>query len=347
MYTDMNDLSRYTGDFSQVFYAKEYRLHGGHADGMRAIDIANGGGLELTLLPDRAMDIGRFAYNAVNCAHIGNVGYIRPEYFDRYYNGPFRTFAAGFLTTCGLKNVGPGSIDGDHVYPAHGGIGNEPAEEVCVRIDTESSAPCIHISGRIRQAVFMGNALWLHRTYTIPLFGNRVRIRDQVENRGFLPEEIMILYHFNMGFPLLDGQSVFMTGNEFERSRDTDTLEEIEKRYEFQEPENEYAEKVFYYRQKSVAEGKGFAALLNPALDIMTVIWTLPDQLPWLTNWKNPRSGAYAMGIEPANCKVEGIAKQREYGVEALPGRAIKEVDLEIELASGTRIEELRQLSSR
>lgn len=34
-----SDLFKYTGDLSQVFYAKRYRLCGGRADGVRAVDI--------------------------------------------------------------------------------------------------------------------------------------------------------------------------------------------------------------------------------------------------------------------------------------------------------------------
>ena len=47
----------YIGNLSQLFNVKEYRLTGGRQDGVRAVDICTGCGMELTVLPDRAMDL--------------------------------------------------------------------------------------------------------------------------------------------------------------------------------------------------------------------------------------------------------------------------------------------------
>ena len=33
------EMYRYAGDLSQLFYARQYRLGGGRADGMRAVDV--------------------------------------------------------------------------------------------------------------------------------------------------------------------------------------------------------------------------------------------------------------------------------------------------------------------
>lgn len=59
---EFRKLREYLGDVAQVFEVKEYRLMGGKAEGVRAIDISNGAGLELTLLPDRGMDFYRLKY---------------------------------------------------------------------------------------------------------------------------------------------------------------------------------------------------------------------------------------------------------------------------------------------
>jgi hypothetical protein len=55
--------------------------------------------------------------------------------------------------------------------------------------------------------------------------------------------------------------------------------------------------------------------------------------LPRLVQWKMPGAGVYVLGIEPANCYVEGRAKERERGtlVTLAPGESLNyELQLEI-----------------
>ena len=48
---------KYIGDFSQLFGIKEYTLSGGKTKGVKAFDVRNGSGLEITVLSDRCLDI--------------------------------------------------------------------------------------------------------------------------------------------------------------------------------------------------------------------------------------------------------------------------------------------------
>ena len=96
------EMYRYAGDLSQLFYARQYRLVGGRADGMRAVDVNNGAGLEFTVYVDRAMDIGRFSIHGDNCAYLSKAGMAAPAYYDDKMGGWLKTFNGGLLTTCGL-----------------------------------------------------------------------------------------------------------------------------------------------------------------------------------------------------------------------------------------------------
>ena len=60
------ELLRYIGDYSQIFGIKEYVFSGGKAKGVKAFDINNGAGLELTVLADRCLDIAKVAFKGVN-----------------------------------------------------------------------------------------------------------------------------------------------------------------------------------------------------------------------------------------------------------------------------------------
>jgi hypothetical protein len=121
------ELLKYVGDTSQLFGIKSYSLIGGKADGVRALDINNGTGLNLTVLPDRALDIVYLSYKGVNFSYISNTGIVAPTYFNDAGSGFHRSFTGGFLTTCGLTNVGAECNDGGEELGIHGRIANTPA----------------------------------------------------------------------------------------------------------------------------------------------------------------------------------------------------------------------------
>jgi hypothetical protein len=56
----------------------------------------------------------------------------------------------------------------------------------------------------VRQTALFGEVLSLKRRIELPVFGTTVRLRDQVRNDGYRPARHGVLYHFNVGYPLLD-----------------------------------------------------------------------------------------------------------------------------------------------
>ncbi|MCL2157977.1 MAG: aldose 1-epimerase family protein, partial [Oscillospiraceae bacterium] len=64
---------RYIGNKKQLFSVKNYILSDGRANQTRAIDIINGKGLFLTLLPDRCLDIFQVIYKDTNMCYISPV----------------------------------------------------------------------------------------------------------------------------------------------------------------------------------------------------------------------------------------------------------------------------------
>jgi hypothetical protein len=52
-----SEKKRYVGNLAQLAEAKEYRLCGGRSEGIRAVDVKNGEGLDFTVIADRCMDI--------------------------------------------------------------------------------------------------------------------------------------------------------------------------------------------------------------------------------------------------------------------------------------------------
>ncbi len=319
-------LHKYIGDYSQLFSVKQYRLEGGRSDRMRGVDIDNGAGLMFTVLPDRSMDIGKLSYKGINYSYISKTGYVKPEYYDDKGTGWLKTFTAGFMTTCGLTQVGNPCEDGCGELGLHGRISTTPAENFSAHIEYSKETPEIILKGYMRIAGMFDCNLWMLREIRLTIGDNKIFINDEVENRGGKQQPYMVLYHFNMGYPLLDENAEFITNADFIRPREETYSTENHERLCFFHPQQGFKPQVYYYKQKRTVDGMGFAGICNKKLGRGVKIWTNPKELENLIQWKNAGYGDYVMGIEPSNCFVEGRVKQKEYGlVYILPGEVKKQ----------------------
>ena len=135
---EFKKLREYLGDIAQVFEVKEYRLMGGKAEGVRAIDISNGAGLELTLLPDRGMDFYRLKYKGQTLNFFTPTGIAAPAYFAEEAGGMGQMFFGGMMLTCGLRNIGLPCRENGAYYGPHGNITAVPAEHVNIHYFEEN-----------------------------------------------------------------------------------------------------------------------------------------------------------------------------------------------------------------
>ena len=59
------------------------------------------------------------------------------------------------------------------------------------------------IEGEVRQAMPFGEHLVLRRRLEADLGGRTLRIRDRVRNDGRTPSPLAVLYHLNVGWPVV------------------------------------------------------------------------------------------------------------------------------------------------
>ncbi len=298
------ELLRLVGDVSQLFGVKDYTLNDGMGKGVRAIDVKTEQGLCFTVLPDRSMDISNLSYKGVNVSYISSTGVTSPQHFTEMDGGFQRGFFGGFLTTCGLSNVGiPCVIDGKY-YGQHGRIHSAPASNIAAEVVYSDDVPEIVVRGTVRETQFFGINLVMTREIKIKMGENCFRIHDEITNDGFSREPLMLLYHFNMGYPFLDEGAKFIA-NSTVVPRDEEAASGIETYNEFTAPQPNYKEQVFYH---DINEENGMCrvAMHNPKLPL-TVSFAFPkSQLPRLSEWKQMGEGAYVVGIEPSICHVGG-----------------------------------------
>lgn len=296
--------SKYLGHENQILGAEQYRICGGKGDGMRILQVRNGLGLELTVTPDRCSDISRLTFMGRNMSYFSPVGYVGPAYYNRTGDHFLDSFTAGFLTTCGLTTVGGSCIDSGEELPMHGTIGNIPAETFTWLQDEKE----IRITSTMRDARLFAHKLLLHRNIIISLSRNLFTISDMVENYGDTEVPLMILYHMNMGYPLLSQNAELIIPSSKVTPRDDHAAEGINSRLQMLAPQAGFQEQCYFYE----FEKAGKASIYNPDIHLGLQLSFDATQLKYLCQWKMMGEHDYVLGLEPGNCTPDGRASMRE-----------------------------------
>ncbi len=192
----------------------------------------------------------------------------------------------------------------------------------------------LEISAETRQATLFGENLVLRRQISTALGSNHIRIEDTVTNEGFTPAPHMLLYHFNLGFPIVSENTRLHLQAEETLPRDETAENGLDQWDQFQTPTLGYQEQVFIHQPTPDEAGLTRVELSNPNLGL-GLRWSYPTaNLPYLMEWKMMGEGAYVVGMEPANCNgLGGRTVTRGLGQLQMlePGESrAYELDLEI-----------------
>lgn len=288
------------GHENQCFGVDEMRLTGGKASDLRILSVRNGKGLDFWISLDRCADIPRLSCNGVNYGFLSPCGFAAPEFYDK--NEFLKSFTAGFFTTCGFENAGASKEYKGKILPMHGTCANIPAEWFMYEVDKEE----IVIKAKIRDAVLFGRKLVLLRTYHVSLKENTIKLVDEIKNIGNTEEYLMLLYHCNMGYPLLSETAKMKIPHSSVRPHNARAAEGIENCLEIEKPQDGFEEQCYYY---DVLENNGYCMISidnpenNAAIELS---WKKPG-IDCFTQWKMMGSGEYVMGLEPGNCTPEGV----------------------------------------
>ena len=303
---DMIDRNYY-GHSTQFFGVEEHRLIGGRGDGMRLLQVRNGSGVEFTVSADRCADISRLSYKGVNLNYMGVGGYAGPAFYDDTGDHWLKTFNCGFLTTCGLANIGIPQRDGDEDLPLHGTIGNQPADHLWYNSDAEM----IEIHAHIPDMHIFRQKMELDRTILCPVGGDTLTIRDTVRNIGSRREPMLILYHMNMGYPLLSENSVIRINSDKVVPRNDHAAEGIDTWDRMIRPTRGFEEQCYYHEFGGKTAD---ARIFNPDAGVGLAIRFDPSRLPYLTEWKMMGEKDYVLGLEPMIATLDGRKGLRESG---------------------------------
>lgn len=296
----------YIGHPSQLCAVEKVRLTGGKGDGMRLLQVRNAAGLELTVSADRCADISRLIFKGDNMGWFSPTGYVAPAYYDDQGLGFLKSFTAGFLTTCGLAAVGSPCADDGEELPLHGTIGNTP----CERIWWEEDAQNIYIHAFVNDGALFARKLLLHRVIAISKVQGMFTIHDTVENQGDAASPVMILYHMNMGYPLLSEKTVLEIPSLGVLPRNDHAAKDLDTWNKMLIPTPGFEEQCYYHQLGE----EGRATIYNPDIRKGLHITFEPELLNHFTQWKMMGYRDYVLGLEPGNCYPDGRDIVRKEG---------------------------------
>ena len=299
--------SAYYGHESQIRGVEEHRLVGGKGDGMRLFQVRNGLGLEFTVSADRGADISRLSFRGYNFNYMTVNGYVDPAFYDDQGAGWLKSFTAGFLTTCGLTAVGNPCEDDGEQLPLHGSASNTP----CERIFWDEDSQNIRIKGIINHSQIFQRKLMMTRLISCSKVKNEITIHDTVTNQGDSTSPLMLLYHMNIGYPLLSETAELYIPAQSVTPRNAHAAEDLDTWNKILSPTPGFEEQCYYHH---FGNQPGKAGIFNPAIGKGLLIEFDTSSLDCFTQWKMMGIKDYVIGLEPGNCHPDGRDVMRRQG---------------------------------
>jgi galactose mutarotase-like enzyme len=168
----------------------------------------------------------------------------------------------------------------------------------------------ITVAGEVRQSGVFQENLLLRRRITSRVGSTSFTIEDTVTNEGETSSPHMVLYHVNLGWPLLDAGTVIDIPAASVTPRDPDAVEGFDQRAQIGEPVIGTREQVYIH-----TAGAERVARVTNAKRGLTFTLRYSETLPAIFQWKLTATKHYVLGLEPANTsEIQGRAAARANG---------------------------------
>ena len=295
-------------------------IDNGLGRGTRIAWINTGTGLRYKVVIDRAMDIADAFYHQYSLSWISPTGILPPARFADKGTDWLKNFGGGLLTTCGLTHVGGPELEGEEARGVHGAISNVSAEIIAVEQPRPLEGKMnMSITGIIKEAKVFGPVLELRRTISGTLGQPHIKISDEVINLGNTPCPHMLLYHYNLGWPLINkGTTINWEGKWTAREKEHAVL--FKEGNPFKtctdpiDSHNGGGEEAAFIDVKEDSNGMVNCGVYNPQLQFGLELTYKKEELPCLTNWLHYAKGEYVVGLEPGTNPPIGQSKAKKEG---------------------------------
>jgi hypothetical protein len=203
---------------------------------------------------------------------------------------------------CGLRTNGAPQFDGNGrlEYALHGRIANLPASQLTLEVDSEKGHVDIHATIFESRFLFYSLSLQTHIRCTVN--SEIIEIFDSVKNLGSQPTDSQLLYHINLGQPVLEAGSQLHALLKRLAPKDDRAANGVADWSRCEGPVTGFSEQV-YLCEAMVGDDGWSSAMLTDSTNSRGIAVDFHTQnLPYLNLWKNTAAvdDGYVVGIEPA-----------------------------------------------
>ena len=290
------------------FVVRLTQLSPGHSAGMDCITVDTGtenGGVVAAILPDRGMGLWKCWSNDIEFGWQSPVnGPVHPQ------NVPINDasgtgWLVGFdelVVRCGLQSNGAPEFaeNGSLRHPLHGRIANLAAHRLDIQIDVENGI--LDVVGIVSESRFLVYALELQTRYRFRVGSPVIEVIDTVTNRSSQTGSMQMLYHINVGQPVLQSGSSVHAAYRSLAPRDARAAESIETWNRCEGPSSGYREQVYFIDPIADEQSWSEAMLASADGAFGFAVHFDTRTLPYMSLWKNTVAveDGYVVGLEPA-----------------------------------------------
>ena len=289
--------------------------------GVRLLRFSTGSGFNFEVLVDRGFDIGRAWAGGWPIAWWSPVGLIGPWFHDAAGIEWFRGFPGGLVSTCGLDHTLLGGADDatafnyphrkTETYGLHGRYTGLPARLAGYGVSWHGDECVLWAEAEVLQAAVFGEQLVLTRRIEADLGGSALRIADTVTNIGATPCPHMMLYHCNVGFPVVDAGAELA----YPAGEGVCVSEASDPHYRtLAAPRADFVEECYEHDMIADADGFVSAAVINRAAGLGVYQRYRRAELPHHISWRQLGAGTYVLAMEPSTNRDAGRFDARARG---------------------------------
>ena len=271
-------------NLSQIMSICRYTITEGAGVGLDVIDC-NNGTLRFLVNLSRSADIMQLYHKGENVSFVSKNGFTSKT-------GDFLSrFEGGMLYTCGLDSVG-----GREGYELHG----THHLTVATLLRAEANEKGIVIETMMRESALFGRNLLFCRKITTSLFEETLHIEDTLVNEDVEDANYCLLYHVNLGYPMLNEGAEMIADIASCEPRTEWAKENVESKLTISSPSPRMEECCYFLRLTTPS-----VTLKNQKNKKAFTLTYSADTLPEFVEWKSMASGDYALGLEPSTTKLD------------------------------------------
>jgi hypothetical protein len=289
------------------FVVRQHALSTGVSAGMACLTIDTGsenGGILAAILPDRGMGLWKCWSNDIEFGWQSPVcGPVHPSYVP-VHDASGIGWLEGFdelLVRCGLQSNGAPEFGENGVlrYPLHGRVANLPASKLEIQIDVENGT--LDVLGVVSESRFLVYSLELQTRYRFRVGSPVIEVIDTVTNKSSQPSSMQLLYHINVGQPVLQSGSTLHSAFRSLAPRDARAAEAVQSWNRCEGPSSGYQEQVYFIDPISDEQSWSEAMLASADANFGFAVHFDTRTLPYMSIWKNTAAveDGYVVGLEP------------------------------------------------